>query len=239
MILYGRNPVLTALESEQHIKKIWISKSAHGDVVEKIKKFARQQQITIDFVSQQAIDKKARAGVTHQGVLADLPEFGYAKFADVLETIKSPERSVTIVLDQITDPQNLGAIIRTAECAGATALIIPAGNASSVNETVIKVSVGAAFYLPIVRSTDLDADILKLKENGVFIAATASEGDVAYTEADYGKRSALVIGNEATGIRKFIKKNASQLIHIPIRGKMESLNASVAAGVCIYEMTKN
>jgi 23S rRNA (guanosine2251-2'-O)-methyltransferase len=238
MLIYGRNVVLTALESAQHIKKIWISKTAHGDVVEKIKKLAMRAEVELETVPQQVVDKRAKAGTTHQGILADMPDFAYAKMSDLLHDVAKAEKSVTIILDQITDPHNFGAIIRTAECAGCRAIIIPSDNSSSVNETVLKVSVGAAFYLPIIVSNDLSSDIAKLKQAGMMMVATSSQSETSYTDLDYSGHSGLIIGNEATGIRKFIKKQADHLIHIPIKGKMESLNASVAAGICIYEMVK-
>ena len=237
MIIYGRNVIITAIEAKQKIQELWVSKTANGPVIKKIQHICRTNDIPVFEKPSQAIDKKAGSGVVHQGVIGFTKGFDYVDLNRTLNDLDlSDGLKLILVLDQINDPHNLGAIIRTAECAGVSAIIIPSQNSAQVTSTVMKVSAGAVFYLPIIRVKTVEEAILTLKDKHFNIITTDGEATSTLYDIDYDTHCALIIGNEGTGIRNKIIKLSDHTINIPIHGRTESLNASVAAGICMYHI---
>jgi 23S rRNA (guanosine2251-2'-O)-methyltransferase len=235
MKIFGRNVMIRALETKQKISELHISQGAHGEAIDKIKKICKAEKIVYQEADTSKLDKLAGAGNVHQGVFAEM-DFNFLEVNDLISKIKNLEQSFIIILDQITDPHNVGAIIRTAEAAGAIALVLTEKNSADISSTVIKVSAGSVFNLPIVKLDEMESLIDKLK--GIHVQCIATDGlaEKSMYETQYENHVALIIGNEEIGIRKAIKKRASSLINIPIFGTSESLNASVAAGICMYHI---
>lgn len=239
MIIYGRNVIITSLEAKQKIHEIWIAQNANGPIIKKIQQMARQNEIPVKSQPNNVMDKKAGFGNVHQGVVAFIDDFSYSDMYAFFNTISDKEKQLVIVLDQINDPHNLGAIIRTADCAGVDAVIIPSHNSAQITNTVIKVSAGASFYIPIIKVNSLEDTIQELQSRSYKIVTTDGDSEQTLYEPNYNEKIALIIGNEGTGIRKKIKGMSDYRIKIPLYGKTESLNASVAAGICIYHIKEN
>ena len=173
----------------------------------------------------------------HQGVIANIPPYEYVDVEDILAYAKERgEAPFIVMLDEIEDPHNLGSIIRTAECCGVHGVIIPKRRAASVNSTVNKTSAGAVEYMRISRVNNLNDTIRFLKENDIWIYGTEMEGAVEYNKQDYSGGCCLVIGNEGSGMERMVKENCDVLVKIPMSGKLNSLNASVSAGIVMYEI---
>jgi 23S rRNA (guanosine2251-2'-O)-methyltransferase len=236
MILYGRNIVLTALENRRKLTWLKIAANVKGDVIKKIKKEAENAGIEIKWVPPKIIDKITTAETNHQGIVCKLEDFEYLDFNQFLENKKTDKQLV--ILDQITDPHNLGAIIRTAEAAGFDALLLPKGHSAKINATVFKTSAGAAFNLPIVLVDDLKLAFDLLKKYKFKIFGLAGDAEKNYTEIETDKNNAIVIGSEGQGLRKIVRNNCSDLVKIPMNGKSESLNASVSAAVVMYSIAE-
>ena len=238
MIIYGRNVVITALERNIPLKKIHIAANVKGDSIKRIKQIVgRTEGLEIKWLPPQFIDKEAGAGNVHQGVLAHMDEHPYVELAPFIDELLQKKREpILVICDQITDPHNLGEIIRSAECAGADGVIIPDQHSAQVTTTVYKTSAGAAFTLPIIKTVDLKEaiDFLHKKKFGVF--ALAGDADMSYTELHYENPTAIVIGSEGLGIRKAIRNNCDESIKLPIHGTSESLNASVTCGIVLYHI---
>lgn len=235
----GRNSVLELLKSRKDINKLYIQKGErHGSITEIIAK-AKENKVIIQEVEKFKLDEMAE-GVNHQGVIAIVPPFEYASVDDILDYAKSKnEDPFIIMLDGIEDVHNLGSIIRTAECAGAHGIIIPKRRAAQVNATVYKTSAGAANYVKVARVNNLNDTIKYLKEQDVWIYGTDMEGTINYYEQNYSGGVCLVIGSEGFGMDRLVKENCDFLLKIPMRGKINSLNASVSAGIVMYEIYKN
>lgn len=240
MQIFGRNVVLTALELGKELKQINVAANVQGDSIKKLKKLvAKQEDLEIKWLPPQLIDKIAGAGNVHQGVVAELKEFEYANLNTFIpKLVKKRQEPIIVICDQITDPQNLGAIIRSAECAGASAVIIPDKHSADINNTVLKTSAGAAFTLPIIKVEDLKQTIDFLHKHKFGVFGLAGEATTDYSELHYENPTAIVIGNEGIGLRKAIRNNCDELIKIPIHGNSESLNASVAAAVTLYHIVE-
>ena len=173
----------------------------------------------------------------HQGVIAIVPPYEYSSVDEILEYAKSKnEEPFIIILDEIEDPHNLGSIIRTAECSGVHGIIIPKRRSASVNSTVLRTSVGAVEHMRIARVNNLVETIKELKENDIWIYGTDMDGKQDYTKQDYKGGVGLVIGNEGTGMSRLVKEKCDILVRIPMVGKINSLNASVSAGIVMYEI---
>jgi 23S rRNA (guanosine2251-2'-O)-methyltransferase len=235
LFIFGKHAVSAAVEQQNYIKKIYISKQVKSDYFKEISKKILKTDIELFHVELKQIQSLAPKDSVHQGVLAEVNEFPYQSLDEIINN--NSEKSFIIVLDQITDPHNLGAIIRTAECSGASAIMIPDRNSASINSTVIKTSTGAVFNIPIIQSEHLYNDLNLLKQNGYFLYSAAGEAKEDYTNLDFPDHVVLIIGNEEIGIRKQIRNISDELIKIPIHGKTESLNASVAAGILIYSIS--
>ena len=237
-IVYGRNAVLELLRSDRDINKIFIEKGEkHGSINEIIAK-AKEARIVITEVEKSKLDFMTKEN--HQGVIAIVPPFNYCEVEDILDIAKQKnEDPFIVILDGIEDPHNLGAIIRTSETAGVHGIIIPKRRVASVNSTVVKVSTGATTYVKIARVNNLNDTIRRLKESGLWIIGTDGEADKYYYEQDFSGPIAIVIGSEGFGMSKLVKENSDILVKIPMKGKITSLNASVAAGIIMYEVVRN
>lgn len=235
-IIIGRNPVIEALKAEKLIDTVYVDNNAEGSI-SLICALAKKQGIVVKNVSEVKLSQMC-SGASHQGVVAVGACAEYVSVEELLEISQNKgTKPFIIICDEIEDPHNLGAIIRTAESAGADGIIIPKRRSASLNHTVFKTSAGAASWLPVARVSNLAATIDTLKENGVWIYGTDSEGQ-DYTGADMTGSVGLVIGSEGNGIGKLIKDKCDFLLRLPMLGKITSLNASVAAGIFMYETVR-
>lgn len=234
----GRNSVIELLESGRDINKIFVQDGEKHGSINKIIAMAKEKRILIAEVSKEKINTMAQTE-NHQGVIAMVPPFDYCEVEDILEEAKNKkEDAFILILDSIEDPHNLGSIIRTAETAGVHGIIIPKRRAASVNSTVNKVSAGAVEHMKIARVNNLVDTIKNLKEQGLWICGTAGEANTYYYEQDLKGPLGIVIGNEGFGMSRLVKENCDFLVKIPMQGKITSLNASVSAGIVIYEAVK-
>ena len=231
----GRNSVLELLESRKDINKIYITKGEKHGSINKIIAKAKEKGIIIVEKDKNQMRQMAQ-NENYQGVIAIVPPYEYCEIEDILEEAKmKDEDPFVLILDGIEDPHNLGSIIRTAETAGVHGIIIPKRRAACVNSTVNKVSAGAVQHMKIARVTNISDSIEKLKEAGLWICGTDIDTNTYYNQQDLTGPLGLVIGNEGSGISEKVKKNCDFLVKIPMKGKVNSLNASVSAGIVIYE----
>lgn len=236
-IIEGRNPVIEALKSDAQIDTILISKEAAQGSLNKVIELAKEKNILVKNVDKTALDKLSE-NKRHQGVIAQAMEYEYKDIDDILEYARQKgEKPFVIILDEITDVHNLGAIIRTAECLGAHGVIIPKRRAAQVNGVVAKSSAGAIEYLPVARVTNISQTIEELKVKGLWIYGADMDGKNIYDEK-FDVPVALVIGSEGSGIGRLVKEKCDNLVKIPMRGNINSLNASCAASIIIYEIMK-
>ena len=234
----GRNSVLELLDSDRDINKIFIERGEKHGSINKIIAKAREKKVVIVEVDRQKLNKMAQTE-NHQGVIAIVPPFNYCEVKDILdEAYRKNEKPFILILDGIEDPHNLGAIIRTAETAGVHGIIIPKRRACNVNSTVYKVASGAVEHMKIARVNNLNDEIKYLKENDVWVYGTAVEASKYYYEENLTGAIAIVIGNEGKGMSNLVKENCDVLLKIPMKGKISSLNASVSAGIVMYEVVK-
>ena len=234
-IIVGRNPVTEALKSGREIDKLVVS-SAEGSMI-KILAMAKDKGIPVMKVEKAAIDRIA-AGQAHQGVAAYVSPYEYSQMEDIFERARQKgEEPFIIILDNLEDPHNLGAIMRTAECAGAHGVIIPKRRACGLTEVVAKASAGAIEYVPCVKVTNIAQTIDELKEQGIWVAA-CDMGGQNYYDANLDGKLAVVIGSEGFGISKLVRDKCDFVVSMPMVGKITSLNASNAAAVIMYEVRK-
>ena len=234
----GRNAVLELLESDRDINKIFISAGEKHGSINKIMALAKEKKVIINEISKSKINQMAQTE-NNQGVIAIVPPYNYCEIDDILDTAKHRgEKPFILILDGIEDPHNLGSIIRTAETAGVHGIIIPKRRAATVNSTVAKVSAGAVEYMKIARVNNINETINYLKENDVWICGTDMHTDKYYYDENFTGGIAIVIGSEGFGISRLVKENCDFLVKIPMKGKITSLNASVSAGIIMYEVVK-
>lgn len=235
-IVAGRNAVLELLKSKKDINKIYVERGErHGSINEIIAK-AKDDRIVLVEVDKMKLDQMAE---NHQGVVAVVPPFNYCEIEEILEEAKNKnEDPFILILDGIEDPHNFGSIIRTAETAGVHGIIIPKRRNVAVNSTVAKVSTGATTYMKIARVNNLNDTIRKLKEEGLWVIGTDGDAETLYYNQDLKGPLAIIIGSEGFGMSKLVRENSDILIKIPMKGKITSLNASVSAGIVIYEAVK-
>ena len=233
-VMYGIHVVEEALSAGEPLRAIHISDDRKRDpLLRKIVADAKERNITVRFEGRNFFTQLPFK--THQGVVAIAPPFDYA---DLQQVLNAPREgyALFVLLDHLTDPHNVGAIIRTAESVGATAVVLPERRSAGVNATVRKAAAGAAQYLPIVRVSNINETIRTLKKAGIWIAgADAGPEAVPMGEADFNRDLALVMGAEGEGLAQLVRRECDYLVNIPMFGKTESLNASVAAGVLLYE----
>lgn len=235
-LIVGRNPVTEALKAGKSIDTLYVNENAGGSI-SSITRIARERGIVIKNVSDQKLTQMCR-GESHQGVIASGACAEYVTIEDILAVSRKKGTAPFIIIcDEIEDPHNLGAIIRTAEAAGADGIIIPKRRSASLNATVFKTSAGAASWLPVARVANLGAALDELKKNGVWIYGTDASGE-EYTETSFTGAVGLVIGSEGFGIGRLIREKCDFLVRLPMLGKITSLNASVAAGIFMYETVR-
>ncbi len=235
-LIIGRNPVIEALKSKKNIDTIYVNGEAGGSIG-LISRMAKEQDIVVKQVNDTKLSFMC-GGASHQGVIASGACAEYVSVEDILAISKAKgTQPFIIVCDEIEDPHNLGAIIRTAETAGADGIIIPKRRSASLNQTVYKTSAGAASWLPVARVANIAAAIDTLKENGVWIYGTDASGE-DYTSTDLTGSAAIVIGSEGNGMGSLIMKKCDFLMKLPMMGKISSINASVAAGIFMYETVR-
>lgn len=234
----GRNSVLELLETGKDVNKIFVEKGEKHGSINKIIGKAKDRKIVIVEVDRNKLNQMAQTE-NHQGVIAVVPPYDYCNVEDILNEAKERnELPFILILDGIEDPHNLGAIIRTAETAGVHGIIIPKRRACSVNSTVYKVASGAVEHMKIARVNNINDEIKYLKENDVWIYGTDVEAQKYYFEEDLSGAIAIIIGNEGDGMSRLVKENCDGLLKIPMKGKITSLNASVSAGIVMYEVLK-
>lgn len=235
----GRNAVLELLESGRDINKILVANGEKHGSIHKILAIAKERKIIVTEMERNKLNQIAQTP-NNQGVIAIVPPYDYCEVEDILEEAKrKDEMPFILILDGIEDPHNLGSIIRTAETAGVHGIIIPKRRAVSVNSTVSKVSAGAVEYMKIARVNNINETIRYLKEQDVWICGTDMDTNTIYTKQDYKMPIAIVIGSEGFGMSRLVKENCDFLVKIPMKGKITSLNASVSAGIIMYEVVKN
>ena len=234
----GRNSVLELLESDKDINKIFVERGEKHGSINKIIAMAKDKKIVIVEVDRNKLDQMSESE-NHQGVIAIVPPFNYCEVEDIiLEAKDRNEKPFILILDGIEDPHNLGAIIRTAETAGVHGIIIPKRRACGVNSTVYKVASGAVEHMKIARVNNINDTIKYLKENDIWIYGTAIEATKYYYQEDLKGALAIVIGNEGEGMSRLVRENCDVLLKIPMKGSITSLNASVSAGIVMYEAVK-
>ena len=237
MIIYGRNPVKEAYRAGKTIEKLYLPKGAPDPVLSPIYKMAKEKRTVISYVDKFTMDKLSEGG-NHQGVLAQITDFDYCTVEDILAHAKERDEDLLVVLlDGITDPHNLGAIVRSAECFGAHGIVIPKHRSVGVNDTVVKVASGATEHMLIAKVTNINDTIRMLKEHNVWVYATDFDGK-APKQANLTGNTAIVIGSEGEGIKKLTKELCDDTLTIPEYGKINSLNASVATGIILYEVVR-
>lgn len=235
-LIIGRNPVTEAIKSGVLLDKVFVNAEAGGSITNIIR-LAKERDILVKEVTEQKLTAMCR-GASHQGIVAVGACAEYVEVEDILRSAKAKgEDPFIIICDEVEDPHNLGAIIRTAETAGAHGIIIPKRRSASLNYTVYKTSAGAASWLPVARVSNIAAAIDTLKENGVWIYGTDGSGE-DYRGVDMTGPVGLVIGSEGFGMGKLIMSKCDFLLRLPMKGKITSLNASVAGGIFMYEIVR-
>lgn len=233
----GRNAVTEAFRSGKTIDKLFVLDGCHDGAVNTIKGLARKQDTIVNYVTKERLDQMSETG-KHQGVIAMAAAYDYAEVEDILQAAKDKDEAPFIfVLDEIEDPHNLGAIIRTANLCGAHGVIIPKRRAAGLTATVVKASAGAINYTPVAKVTNIAKTIDELKNEGIWFVCADMDGEVMYRHNLTGPIG-LVIGNEGSGVSRLVKEKCDYIASIPMKGDIDSLNASVAAGVLAYEIVR-
>ncbi|WDV45440.1 23S rRNA (guanosine(2251)-2'-O)-methyltransferase RlmB [Clostridiaceae bacterium M8S5] len=234
----GRNPVLEAIKSKRAIDKIVILKGIHNSTIDDIKEHANQRGLVVQYVPKNKLDSIAQ-NCNHQGVIAFVAMHNYYSVDDILDYAKAKEEDpFIVVLDEIADPHNLGAIMRTAECVGAHGIIIPKRRSVGLTATVAKTASGAMEYVKVSKVTNIADTIKYLKEKGIWVYGADMDGEDYYYNTNMKGPIALVIGSEGKGMKRLVKESCDLIVKIPMKGKVTSLNASVAAGILLYEIRK-
>jgi len=236
-IISGKNPVKEVIKAQKAVK-IYISKNLKNKDKKEIENLANRFNIKKIYVKDNEIDKISETRV-HQGVAVEAKDFEYSSLEDSIKLAeKKGEKPLFVILDQITDVNNLGSIIRSAECAGVHGVLIPKHRSAQINETVAKTSAGALEFVNIIQVTNINTTIKDLKEKGFWIYGTDMNGDKYYYEEKFETPVALVIGSEGKGISRLVKENCDIILEIPMKGKINSLNASNAASILMFEVMK-
>ncbi|MCL1802507.1 MAG: 23S rRNA (guanosine(2251)-2'-O)-methyltransferase RlmB [Eubacteriaceae bacterium] len=235
--IYGRNPVREAIKSGRNINRIMLAEGNTDYALANIAKQAKERGISVQYTNRHKLDL-ATGGQSHQGVVAYVSPVAFIEPLELLEIAKERgEKPFIAILDSITDPYNTGAIIRSAYCAGCHGVIIPKRRSSAITEIVEKASAGTAQLLAIAQAPNLNQAVEELKKRGVFVVA-ADKGGSHYAEIDYDMPLAVVIGSEGSGISKLLKSKCDFIATIPMKGSIDSLNCSVAAGIILFEAAK-
>ena len=236
-LIVGRNAVMQALESDRTIDSVTVAEGQRGGQAAKIIEICREKKIPVKYADSRKLDKLC-GGAAHQGVAAFAAAHDYAELDDIFNLAQSRGESPFIVIcDGLEDPHNLGAILRTAEAAGVHGVIIPKRNSVTLNYTVAKTSAGAIEYVPVVKVTNIAGTIDTLKDRGVWVFGADMDG-TPWTELDFTGSAALVIGSEGRGLSKLVREKCDFIASLPMKGRINSLNASVAAGILMFEASR-
>ncbi len=237
--IYGRKPVLEMLRAgKRGVTRVYLMQGSRDGILNQIEAHAKAKGIPLGLETRHRMDTMAGSD-HHQGVIAVVEDYKYADLQDLLDKARDKnEPPFILLLDEIEDPHNLGAILRSADAAGVHGVVIPKNRAAEVNATVLKVSAGAADHVPTVKVTNINDTIRNLKEANVWVVGTDVEATKNFYDYDYRQPVALVIGNEGKGLRRLVKENCDELVKIPMAGKMSSLNASVASALLLFEVTR-
>lgn len=234
MKIIGRNAVKEAISSEKTIDRLIVERDLKDTGSNNIINMAKSRGIKINFVNKAVLDRES-AGVKHQGFVAEITDYKYSTAEDILEFAESKgEPPFVVIIDGVEDPHNLGSIIRVAECAGVHGIIIPRHRAVSVNDTVVRVSSGAASHMRVARVTNINETIKEFKNRNIFVFAAELGGESIYKTSLTGA-IAIVVGGEDSGVKKLTKDLCDGIVSLPMFGKVNSLNASVACGAVLYE----
>jgi 23S rRNA (guanosine2251-2'-O)-methyltransferase len=238
-LIIGRHPVLESLRSDNPPEKIYVLFGTRGSAIQQIQQLAKRQGVPVKEIDRNRF-MEISSDPNSQGVVAVGTSKQYVDLDALLQSAADKnEPPFLLILDEIEDPHNVGALIRTAECAGIHGVILPKHHAASLNETVAKASAGASVHVPAAKVTNIVKAIEELRSKGVWIVGTDMQGTKAYDEMDYRGAIAIVVGNEGKGIRRLVKENCDFLVNIPMYGKIGSLNASVAGGLVLYAAARS
>jgi 23S rRNA (guanosine2251-2'-O)-methyltransferase len=236
--IYGRRAVLELLRSSsQRVNKLFIAEGDHGPTINEIRELAQRNRVITKILPKRALDRYA-PGVAHQGIVASVSPVQYAEIEELIEPYLEGKPTLLLLLDGITDPQNCGAILRTAEAVGVRGVIIPRHRSVGLTPVVAKHSAGATEYVPVARVPNIATLIDTLNEKEIQTVGMAGDADKTIYEVDLTLPTAIVIGSEGSGIRPLVRRKCGAMAHIPMRGKIPSLNASVAAAVVLYEAVR-
>lgn len=231
----GRNAVFELLESKRRILRIFVLEGARpGDPLSRILESARSRGVRVDLVPRKELDRMSERGA-HQGVVAVVEPFLYSTLDEVLAIAEDNPSSLVIVLDHVTDPQNLGAVVRTAEVVGADGVIIPKDRAAAMTPSALKASAGAAEHIPVCREANIAQCLARLKGAGFWIAGASEKAETEAWDAPLEGRIALVMGAEGSGLARLTERECDMLVRLPVRGRVASLNVSAATAVLSYE----
>lgn len=237
-IIEGRNPVLEALKAERDIDKILVQKGEMEGSIKKIIAIAKDKKIPIQYVDKNKLNQISSSHA-HQGVLAYVAAYRYYELEEVVEKAKEKgEKLFFVILDEITDPHNLGSILRTADATGVHGVIIPKRRSVGLTAVVAKTSAGAIEYVPVIKVPNLVRTIEQLKGLGVWVYGADMDGEKLHYESEMKGDIALVIGSEGKGISRLLKEKCDFVVKLPMKGKVSSLNASVAASILMYEVLR-
>ena len=238
-MIFGVLPVLEALRAKnRRIEKILIADGAQEKRLFDVLDLARQNGVRFEKIPRANLSKFVEEGANHQGIVAFVASADYTDAGELFDEITNRENSLTVILDGVEDPRNLGAILRTVECAGADGVFIPERRAVGLTETVAKSSAGATEYVKVAKVANINRLIDNLKENNVWVVGTSAEAETDYSDWDWTRASALVLGGEGSGLHRLTAEKCDVLVKIPLLGKIESLNVSVACGVILFEAVR-
>ena len=236
-VIEGRNAVMEAFRAGKTVDKLYVQDGCHDGSINSILREAKKQDTILNYVSKEKFNQMSETG-RHQGVIAHVAAYEYADIEDIFNKAKEKnEEPFVFILDEIEDPHNFGAIIRTANLCGAHGVIIPKRRAVLITPTVVKASAGAVAYTPVVKVTNIGKTIDELKKRGMWFACADMKGDLMY-KCNLTGPIGLVIGNEGSGVSRLVKEKCDYIVSIPMNGDIDSLNASVAAGVLGYEIVR-
>lgn len=236
MYIYGKNTVTEALKNHKEVVKVYLS-THHNEILEQIKKYIDFEKVPVERISLQQMDRMFKGN--HQGIAIEVKEYHYTELGELIAKNQDKKNVAFAILDGLEDPHNLGAILRTADATLLDGIIIPKNHSVSLNSTVAKVSTGAIEHILVSQVTNLVKTIETLKKQGYWIIGLDMDGLTDYKKQDYRGKIAVVIGSEGKGISRLVKENCDFLVHIPMLGHVNSLNASVSASIIFYEIIRN
>lgn len=238
-VIYGVLPVAEALRSgARRIEKIFLADEAREKRFYEIMELAKTRRVPFQKMPRPSLARYVSPDANHQGIVAFVAAASYVDADLLLDEISAQENSLSIVLDGVEDPRNLGAILRTADCAGADGVFIPERRAVGLTETVVKTSAGATEYVKIAKTVNVSRLLDEMKRRNIWTIGTSADAKMNYTDWDWTQKSALVLGGEGKGLHRLVAEKCDVLVKIPLRGRIESLNVSVAAGIILYEAVR-